>query len=462
MAYMHKKVLLTLKLPQLQNFIKRDSEAYKDEFIMQQRHFESELEIFKLRPTQDSDRFTELVTFMCHVAACYKEETKDLAPNLIQLLEESVFTLHPDVRAKFFQSHVLLHIKLVFEPIILLRESFKLFSVPDKALRVSLGEYIINDIKAINQNKHNDKLNRSIQAMLYNIVITENAISARKTVEILADLYRKRVWTDARTVNVIGSACTSPVTRVFISAINFFLGIENKMFEDEEDEKSGARKEVDYHDHSKKTKKRLRVVKKQIETNAKNKRDLENKEVTPLFPAIQLLHDPQDLAEKLFKKLRQTGERFEVKLLLMNFISRLIGCHKLTLLSFYSFVQKYLTSHQQNVTKILAYLIQGCHDMVPPEELAPVVRAIAYNFITEICSTEVVAVGINSVREIIVRVPALLREPGMSEFVQDLIQYSKKAHKSVMIAAHSVLNLFRCGIVIVIAIVFLLIWLYNN
>lgn len=443
MAYMNKKVLLTLKLPQLQNLIKRDSDAYKEEFIMQKRHFDSEMDIFKLRPTQDSERFTELVTFMCHVAACYKDETKNLSNDLVLLLETNAFTLHPDVRAKIFQSLILLRNKNVLDPLILLRLSFKLFSVPDKALRVSLGEYIVNDIKTINQNKHNDKLNRSIQAMLFNIVATENSISARKTVEILGDLYRKRIWTDTRTVNVIGSACVSTVTRVFVSAINFFLGIETKMFEDEEDEKTSDSKEIDFHTHSKKTRKRLRVVKRQQEEKLKRKRDLENKEVMPLFPAIQLLHDPHELAEKLFKKLRQTGERFEVKLLLMNFISRLIGCHRLILLSFYSFIQKYLTSHQQNVTRILAYLIQGCHELVPPEDLVPVIRAIAYNFITEICSTEVITVGINAVREIFARAPAVLREPGMGEFVQDLVLYSRKAHKSVMIAAHSVVNLIR-------------------
>jgi hypothetical protein len=81
-------------------------------------------------------------------------------------------------------------------------------------------------------------------------------------------------------------------------------------------------------------------------------------ETVPLFPAIQLIYDPQNLCEKLFKKLRSPGEKFEVKLLLINFISRLIGCHKLILLSFYSFIQRYLTSHQKDVTYILAYLIQ--------------------------------------------------------------------------------------------------------
>ena len=51
-------------------------------------------------------------------------------------------------------------------------------------------------------------------------------------------------------MNVIGSACLSSVTRVYVSAINFFLGIENQMLEDEDDEKVlNSMKEVDFHSH---------------------------------------------------------------------------------------------------------------------------------------------------------------------------------------------------------------------
>jgi len=438
MALMTGKPLVTSKLPQLQNLIKRDPAAYKDEFMMQKRHFDSELEIFKLRPTKDSERFTELVTFMSHVASCYASDCAEVPVALLSLLEQHATTLHLDVRSKLFQALILLRNKGMIDPLILLRLAFKLFSVPDKTLRVSLGEYIFNDIKSINANKRNDKLNRNVQVVLFGIVAEDTTVAARKTVLLLSELYRRRVWTDARTINVIASACTSPVTRVVVVAINFFLGIETKMSEDEDEEKSGTVKEVDFHAHSKKTKKRIRHVQRQVEQNAKMRREQARKaeETVPLFPAIQLIHDPQVLAEKLFKKLRQPGEKFEVKLLLMNFISRLIGCHKLLLLSFYSFLQRYLTSHQQDVTHILAYLIQACHDLVPPEDLLPVIKAIAFHFINERCTNEVIAVGINSVREIFTRMPTLLREPGMDDFVEDLAQYGKKTHKSVMMASH--------------------------
>ncbi|CAE7753110.1 SDAD1, partial [Symbiodinium microadriaticum] len=105
-------------------------------------------------------------------------------------------------------------------------------------------------------------------------------------------------------------------------------------------EKKGAgvkAAEINYHTHSKKTKARARATKRQQEAVAKMKRQAtkDKEEAVPLYPAIQLIHDPQALVEQLFKRLRSSTERFEVKLLLMNFISRLIGCHELLFLNFY-------------------------------------------------------------------------------------------------------------------------------
>jgi len=53
------------------------------------------------------------------------------------------------------------------------------------------------------------------------------------------------------------------------------------------------------------------------------------------------------LAEKIFQKLRKSNERFEVRVLMMDFISRLIGIHQLILLDFYPFLQKYFQPHQK-------------------------------------------------------------------------------------------------------------------
>lgn len=325
------------RLPQLQNLIKRDPAAYREEFEMQYRHFESEMDIFRLRPTKDSTRFTDLITFISHTASCYRDICGDVPSKLLELVDAHAVVLHPDVRAKLLQALMLMRSKQMMDPLVLIKLGFRLIAIQDKSLRVTVKDYIVQDIKTMNQDKVNEKLNRRVQAFLFSVVSDDESVTARKTVGILAELYRRRIWTDARTVNVIGSACANKATRVMVAAINFFLGIECKMDDDDEEEKVAEISPVNFHEHSKKTKKRSRIVKKQIDRNLKIKREKESKsgEATPLFPAIQLLRDPQDLAEKLFSKLKQAGQRFEVKLLIMNFISRLIGCHQLNLLSFY-------------------------------------------------------------------------------------------------------------------------------
>jgi hypothetical protein len=64
---MSRGVLLTSNLPQLQNLIKRDPVAYKEEFLQQWNHYNSILQIFKLNPDEQPQRFRELVTFIAQV-----------------------------------------------------------------------------------------------------------------------------------------------------------------------------------------------------------------------------------------------------------------------------------------------------------------------------------------------------------------------------------------------------------
>ena len=86
-----------------------------------------------------------------------------------------------------------------------------------------------------------------------------------------------------------------------------------------------------------------------------------------------------DFAEKLFKQLEGMTERFEVKLMQMDLISRLIGVHQLFLLNFYPYIQRFLQPHQRGIVlllsvtvkissnnktlnaRLLARVITGCH-----------------------------------------------------------------------------------------------------
>lgn len=68
---MGRGVLLTSNLPQLQNLIKRDPPAYKEEFLQQWNHYNSIRQIFQINPDENAQHFRELVSFIAQVGSIY-------------------------------------------------------------------------------------------------------------------------------------------------------------------------------------------------------------------------------------------------------------------------------------------------------------------------------------------------------------------------------------------------------
>jgi len=64
---MPRGILLTSNLPQLQNLIKRDPEAYKEEFLQQWNHYNTIRQIFHLNPEEQANHFRELISFIAQV-----------------------------------------------------------------------------------------------------------------------------------------------------------------------------------------------------------------------------------------------------------------------------------------------------------------------------------------------------------------------------------------------------------
>ena len=60
------------------------------------------------------------------------------------------------------------------------------------------------DIKSANQRQRNERLNRSLQNFLYGCIAHEGDAAAKPALAVLTELWRRHVWRDARTANVIG------------------------------------------------------------------------------------------------------------------------------------------------------------------------------------------------------------------------------------------------------------------
>ena len=61
------------------------------------------------------------------------------------------------------------------------------------------------DVKGANQRQRNDRLNRALQNFLYGCLGAEGEAGAKPALAVLTELWRRQVWRDARTVNVIGA-----------------------------------------------------------------------------------------------------------------------------------------------------------------------------------------------------------------------------------------------------------------
>ena len=441
------------KLTLLQNMVKRDPVAYKEEFGQQHRHFLSELEIFKLTPSKKADHLGSLVSFLAHTSHCYKVVMAKFPDQVIALVSEHYMVMHRALRKTMIQSLIMMRNKNMIPPIKLLQLSFILFRCQDKSLRALLYSHIIQDVKRLNEKSQNLRVNKQLQNFLYKMLEDQHDMAAKKSLDVMVELYRKRVWTDARTVNVISTACFATDSRLVVTGLRFFLGIDELIDDDEANvEGEKERGEAAMKTLEKKGKKNVskntgKKQKKLEKAKNKAKRILngdKQRTIGPRFPAIQLINDPQSFAEKLFARLKQGKDSFETKCLEMNLISRLIGVHRLILLNFYSFLQKYFQAKQRDVTKILAYFIQALHVMIPPEELEQMVETIANNFITDRYGGEVIAVGINTIREIVQHVPLLLQQEKLEHIFQDAVDYRNyRGDKNVAVAARSMLNLLR-------------------
>ena len=224
--------VLPYNLPHLQNLIKRDPESYQDEFKRQYSRFESMLEIFLLNPEQPNNPdFCELVQFLAAVSTCYKtilvpedEKTVSYPGKISNLLTEHAIQLNPDIRMALCRVMITMRNKGVLEPLELHKLCFKLFVIPDKDLREVLYSFILNDIKSINQKNKNNQLNKQLQNHLFGIInANNNKTSSKICVDLLVELYKRNVWRDVKTVNVLGSACFSKFATVVRSALMFFI-----------------------------------------------------------------------------------------------------------------------------------------------------------------------------------------------------------------------------------------------
>ncbi|THC93986.1 hypothetical protein EYZ11_006533 [Aspergillus tanneri] len=375
----------------------------------------------------------ELIDFIAHVADCYPDITKEFPQQLMDILSQHHLVLEPELREKIVGSLVLLRKK-------------DLLDSATKTLRALIFQKILMDLRTSNSKTTNHKLNRTMQTVLFNLVSSDRTSSKGLwAIKLTRELWKRQIWTDAKAVEVMKEASLADNEKVIIGGVRFFLGGDKEREEMEDESSDDEAIDLGRVKHqvgiNKKTKKKSKAIEKAKATVKKKER--KKNQPHPLnFSALHLLHDPQGYAESLFSKhLQNTKSKLnlEQKLQVLQLVSRLVGLHKLHIMHLYSYFQKYLTPRQPSVTSFLASLAQASHDLVPPDDLEPLVQKIANEFVSEASASEVATAGLNAIREICARQPLAMNET----LLQDLVMYRKSKDKGVVMGARGLLSLFR-------------------
>ncbi|KAH8767671.1 SDA1-domain-containing protein [Hyaloscypha finlandica] len=439
-------------LPNLQYKIRRDPKSYSEDFLNQYGQYQSQRDIFLASPTTATSTgivsFHDLIDFVAHVADCFPEDTASFPSDLKTILTLHHASLESELREKIVGSLVLLRRKEIIDSAELLNTLFPiLVATPSKTLRALLFQKILSDLRTSNSKSVNHRLNKTIQTALFNLLTSDRA-SAKGiwAVKITRELWKRQIWTDAKAVEIMKEAALADNEKVIGGGVRFFLG-GDKEREELEDESSDEEAGIDIGKlkHQAGINKKSRKTKKSLEEAVKKVKKTEKKKNQPHplnFSALHLLHDPQGFAETLFSKHLQNSKsklNLEQKLLVLQLVSRLVGLHKLTVISLYSYFIKYLTPRQPSVTTFLACLAQATHSLVPPDALEPLVQKIANEFVSEASASEVASAGLNAIREICVRQPLAMNDT----LLQDLVMYRKSKDKGTVMAAKGLLSLYR-------------------
>lgn len=473
MARKGRSAILPTNIVLLQNLVKRDPPSYQEEFLQQYAHYESLRDIFMLSgitgaESSETDsssnnsvsQFSELIAFVAQVCSCFPKETANFPNELKQLILEHHKALPFELKERILTSLMMLRNKGVLTAEQLISTMFPLliaYSSQGNALTVNshakelrqlIYKSLIALLKNCNTGSKNQKLNRSTQALCFNLLDEPDSEGIWAT-KLTRELWRRGIWDDSRSVQIMVQATLHGNVKVAMSGVMFFLDADKEReanFEENSDDEEDI--DLDGLKHrlkiNKKTGRRGKKLQSALKTmKRKNKSGDAQNNAYLNFSAIHLLRDPQGFAENLFNRhlSGKNGNKFDMdqKISLMQLISRMVGTHKLMLLEIYTYFLKYLTPKQRNVTQILAACAQSCHELVPPENLSVLVRKISDEFVSDGVASEVAAAGLNTIREICSRAPLALDEV----LLQDLTEYKSSKAKGVAMAAKSLVSLYR-------------------
>ena len=245
----------------------------------------------------------------------------------------------PPLRLAMLKCLCVLRSRKCFAPNELASLLVHLGGVNDKPMRRQCRHQLVAEVRNSHRGLQKDlALSRHVRSLLRRQLTHGDGPSARRAVGVAVKLYKTGSWRDADTVALLVAAADHADAATARAAVLFFLGRDEEETGDDDgddddldsdDDGGDAKRPRQYSDKStkssfitkediykatkkgtvsskKKKQKKLDRAVRSMQKQAKREEDGDNLDVAtgsqPRFAALELLRDPQQFAERLFKR----------------------------------------------------------------------------------------------------------------------------------------------------------------
>ncbi|KAH0789209.1 protein SDA1 [Histomonas meleagridis] len=412
----------------MQDFVFIDPQNHVEEIRQAYDEFSSLLALYVDQPKEINKRFIKLLYDLSHIIH-YHSFASEFAQKLCDFVSTHTESIPHDVRIQLVQAITVLHNKGVIGTIKCFNVLIPLFKINDKIVRRSIyGHFFLKiPFHQTNQTKHE----------LQKFVSTEyDGRIAFKVLQLIVDIFHKENVEDLKTINFIARCLNSSDPRITNTVVSFFLDPYIPQ----------TKPEVDIDEERRKAELKLKVSRKTNSRTNKLEKVKKMRQPIPSNPVqvISFIDDPHKFSIILFRLLSapSNGKVFksrESQLRALSLLSKVINTFQLDFDQYYNWVQRFLRPSYDEITRLLAIVASSVHQLTNPDTLTDLIRYLANQFVADHLDEEIIVVGLNTIREICARNPH-----GMTEtLISDLAMYKKSNVKGVVMAARSLIQLYR-------------------
>lgn len=418
----------------LQLQVRKDPESHKSLYLNEVEKMRGMLRISRMDPSAKNPELCNLLVFIPSISHNYKEEI--ISGDIFNYALDCYSVLEKGLAHAAVTAIIILKKSKQIDASVFYRQTIPLIETMDKRTKTIFIQFLVSEICRDISNWE------IIKDILYTAIKSGVEAHAKRAAYIFIHMISRNIWTDKETTEkvfdlLLGPSSSSVVNFIFMYLLDKLqLTVKEEDIDMPEETKKGTKiKKETLADKKKKEKKKKEIEKKK----AKQAEKLAEKEPNIITLLKRIEGRGPYYAARIFKSIKSSEHSHELKLKMAQVVSRIAAYHKVTIKGFLGYMGRFMFPHQDNLPLVFSSIVQSIHLDVPTKEVEAVCEMIIDNFCSDHRDDEVIAYGVNALKEIIKRYPAAAKY----DCVQFVLSFKKVKKQKAATASFALRKMIR-------------------